>query len=275
MMSGVGLATVVGVPLGSWAGQQIGWRGAFWGLTALSAVAALVIGRFAPADQQREVPSVRSELAALRSRRLWLLLSATVFVTGGYMATFSYISPLLTERAGISTGAVPLVLVGFGIGSLVGTNAGGRFGDRRPLGTFITVAVSAVLILLLLIPLSSNALTTVVLVVLLGVTGMCVPPVATGLAVRFASSAPTLAAALAVSAFNTGIAVGSWIAGYALGTSLGATGPALVGAVMTALGLAPLLALAATGATRTDTPDLPAPQQDKPAGHEPNAYAAS
>jgi len=76
------------------------------------------------------------------------------------------------------------------------------------------------------------------------VTGMSIPPIATGLAVRFASSAPTLAAALAVSAFNTGIAVGSWMAGVALESSLGATGPALIGGVGAALGLVPLLALA-------------------------------
>src|SRR3954463_16573180 len=55
MMSGVGLATVVGVPLGSWAGQQVGWRGAFWALAALSALAAVVMGRFAPADERGDV----------------------------------------------------------------------------------------------------------------------------------------------------------------------------------------------------------------------------
>jgi DHA1 family inner membrane transport protein len=261
MMSGVGLATVVGVPLGSWVGQQIGWRGAFWALAVLAAVAALVIARFVPSDEHRDVPSVRTELAALSSARLWLLLAATVFVTGAYMATFSYISPLLTERAGIPAAAVPLVLVGFGIGSLVGTNTGGRFADRRPVATFLTAAIAVGLVLALLIPFSSTAATAVLLVLLLGVAGMAVPPVATGLAVRFAHSAPTLAAALAVAAFNTGIAVGSWAAGAALASPLGTTGPALVGVGMVVVGLVPLLALAMTRATRTGsatthTPDV-------------------
>jgi DHA1 family inner membrane transport protein len=245
MMSGVGLATVVGVPLGSWAGQQLGWRGAFWALAVLAAVAALVIARFVPSDEHRHVLSIRTELAALRSGRLWLLLAATVFVTGAYMATFSYISPLLTERAGLPDAAVPLVLIGFGIGSLAGANIGGRFADRRPVATFLTVAIGVGLVLLLLIPLSANPFTAVSLVVLLGVAGMAVPPVATGMAVRFAHAAPTLAAALAVSAFNTGIAAGSWTAGAALASALGATGPALVGVGMVAVGLVPLLALAA------------------------------
>jgi predicted MFS family arabinose efflux permease len=245
MMSGVGLATVVGVPAGTLAGQHLGWRGAFWALAVLAAAAALVIARFVPTDTERQIPSIRSEVSALRSRPLWLVLAATVLVTGGYMATFSYISPLLTDRTGLPAGAVPLVLVGFGVGSLIGTNAGGRLADRNPVGTFLAAACGAGVVLLLLIPLSTSVAATVVLVVLLGATGMSVPPVATGLAVRYASTAPTLAAALAVSAFNAGIAIGSWLAGHTLDSSLATTGPTVVGLAMVTLGLAPLLVVAA------------------------------
>jgi DHA1 family inner membrane transport protein len=261
MMSGVGLATVVGVPLGSWTGQHLGWRGSFWGLAVLAGVAALIIGRFVPDGEQGRAVTVGSQLAVLRSGRLWLLLAATVFVTGGYMATFSYISPLLTDQAGFSTAAVPLVLVGYGVGSLLGANAGGRFADRKPLATFTGAAAATGIIMVLIVLLSGNSVIAVTLVVLLGVAGMAVPPVATGLAVRFASSAPTLAAGLAVAGFNGGIALGSWIAGDALDSSLGATGPALVGAVMAVVGLMPLLALAATRATSRDAGPQPSPAQ--------------
>ncbi|MFD7283489.1 MFS transporter [Streptomyces sp. NPDC059862] len=258
MVSGAALATVGGVPVGTWAGQAVGWRGAFWALTVLAVLAAVLIGRFVPADEQRATASVRSEFAALRQGRLWLSMSATALITGGAMAAFSYITPLLTERAGISQGAVPLVLIGYGIGALAGTNLGGRLGDRKPLTTVTAAAISAALILLLLIPLSRMAVPTIVLVVLLGLAGMSVPPVVTSLAVRFAGNAPTLAAALAVSSFNTGIALGSWIAGSALDSSLGLTGPALVGTVMVTLGLAPLAALGAIRATRTpEAPEAP------------------
>jgi DHA1 family inner membrane transport protein len=121
------------------------------------------------------------------------------------------------------------------------------------LATFVIATIGVGLVLALLIPLSANAVTAVILVVLLGVAGMAVPPVATGLAVRFAHSAPTPAAALAVSAFNTGIAAGSWVAGVALASELGATGPALVGVGMAAVGLVPLLTLVAIRVTRTGT----------------------
>src|SRR3954468_3479867 len=85
MGSGVALATVLGVPLGSLAGDHLGWRGAFWAIAALAVVAAAVIGRFTPDDGSGAAVSVRSELRALRSVRLWLVLGATVLVMGGCM----------------------------------------------------------------------------------------------------------------------------------------------------------------------------------------------
>jgi DHA1 family inner membrane transport protein len=267
MMSGTGLATVVGVPLGSLAGQVIGWRGSFWALATLAVLAAALIARFVPAEERREIPRIRSEIAALRNRPIWLVLAGAVLVTGGWVAVFSFISPLLTDGAGLSATLVPMVLVGFGVGALVGTNVSGRLADRRPIGTFIAAALANTVVLALLAVLAGSPVIAVVLLVLLGVTGMAVPPVATGLAVCYARSGPTLAAALAVSAFNLGIALGSWVGGRALDSSLGVTGPALIGAVGAALGLVPLLALAR--ATK------PASHDEKTAGTHHHEHDAS
>src|SRR3954449_927794 len=251
--SGVALATVLGVPLGSLAGEQLGWRGAFWALAAFAVVAAAVIGRFTPGDAAGEAVSLRSELRALRSVRLWLVLGGTVLIMGGCMGTFSFISPLLTERSGIPLGLVPLVFVCFGVGSMIGTNGIGRFADRRPVAALIGCALAAGLVLLLLIPLSANPVTAVIVITLLGAVSMAIPTAATGLSVRLAHSAPTLAAAFTVSAFNGGVATGSAIGGHTLNTSLGETGPATLGVVMVALGLIPLAVLAMRRAGRTKT----------------------
>ncbi|MFZ3572319.1 MFS transporter [Streptomyces sp. BH097] len=278
MMSGMGLAIVAGVPLGSYVGQSIGWRGTFWALAVLAALAAVAIGKLVPAEEPHRdaAPSLRSQLGVVRHGRMWLVLAATALVSGGFLAAYSYISTLLTERTGISEGAVPLVLVGFGIGALVGTNVVGRLGDRRPLTAFFGIAGGSALVLLLLIPLSTSTVPTIVLVVLLGLTGMGITSIATPLAVRFGHTAPGLAAALTVSGFNVGIAIGSWIAGSALESSLGATGPEVVGLVMAALALIPLTVLAAMRATRTghtprETPSVPettAPQDPEAAAQE-------
>jgi predicted MFS family arabinose efflux permease len=263
MMSGMGLAIVAGVPLGSFIGQAIGWRGIFWALAILAALAAVVIGKFAPAEDHQEAVTLRSQLGVLREGKLWLVLATTALVSGGFLAAYSYISPLLTERTGISEAAVPLLLVGFGIGALLGTVVAGRTGDRKPLATYFAIGGGSAVVLLMLIPLSTFVVPTIVLVILLGFTGMGVTAIATPLAVRFGHSGPSLAAALTVSAFNVGIAAATWLAGVALDSTLGATGPAIVGAAMAILGLIPLIILALIRATRTTTPASAAAELDE------------
>ncbi|MET7683288.1 MFS transporter [Streptomyces sp. NPDC005423] len=247
LMGGLTLANVVGVPIGSFVGRYTGWRGPFWALAVLAALAAVFIGRFVPDAGRSAEVSVRAEARALRQGRLWLALAAAVLIMGGVLATYTYITPLLTDRAGIPAGAVPLVLIVFGLGALGGTAIGGRLGDRRPLATTLTAAVVTALALFLLIPLSTAPVTAVALVFLMALAGFTVNPVVTSLAVRFAGDAPTLTSALTTSAYNTGIAAGSALAATALDTSLGLTGPALVGAVSAALTLLPLIALALIG----------------------------
>ncbi|MFF4793359.1 MFS transporter [Streptomyces sp. NPDC001276] len=250
MMGGLTLANVVGVPIGSFVGQYTGWRGPFWALAVLAALAAVFLARFIPATEQRAEISVWAEVRALRQGRLWLALAAAVLIMGGVLATYTYITPLLTDRAGIRSGAVPLVLIVFGFGALGGTAIGGRLGDRRPMATTITAAAVTALALFLLIPLSTGPVTAVALVFLMALAGFTVNPVVTSLAVRFAGDAPTLTSALTTSAYNTGIAAGSALAGQALGSSLRLTGPALVGAASAALTLLPLIALALSGTRR-------------------------
>lgn len=243
--AGAMLANVVGVPLGAFAGQAVGWRGPFWALGALAAAAIVLIARTVPHDGgDREAVSVRSELSALRSGRVWLVLAACATTTGGVLAAYSYISPLLTDRSGIASGTVPLVLIGFGLGALAGSLAGGRLGDRRPHTVTLVAAAGATLLLLALSLLAGHAVPAVILVALLGFFGLGANPVLMSLAVRFARQAPVLASALTISAFNLGTAVGSWIAGLTLGSPLGATGPAVVGTAVAALTLAPTTALA-------------------------------
>ncbi|MFF7135785.1 MFS transporter [Streptomyces sp. NPDC008196] len=267
LLGGLTVATVAGVPLGAWLGQLSGWRGPFWVLAALSASAAAVVGRFIPADERREAPSVRAEFAVLRDVRVWLTLSAMTLLMGGVLATYTYVSPLLTERAGIPAGAVPMVLIGYGLGALLGTTVGGRLGDRHPLATLITSAATTTLVLLLLTLLSPSPVAAVILVTLLGMTGFAATPVLGALALRFSSSAPNLVSGLSGSAPNVGIAIGSWTAGIALTSPLEQAGPPLVGTVAVALTLLPLTALALMRATRSETsPHQPRAAADQTIG---------
>ncbi|MFC7672646.1 MFS transporter [Mycolicibacterium sp. GCM10028919] len=245
VLGGGMLANVIGVPLGAFAGQLIGWRGPFWVLAVLAALAFVLVIRYVPQDDPTQPQaSVRSEFASLRSARLWLVLASATMIMGGTLATYSYIAPLLTGRAGLPANLVPLALVGFGVGALAGSFLGGRLGDTRPYATALVAAGATAAILLAICLVSRHTLPTVVLVALLGLTSMTVNPILIALAVRFAKQAPTLASALSTSAFNLGTAVGSWMAGRALESPLSELGPPVIGTVIAALTLVPLAALA-------------------------------
>ncbi|MGP5931743.1 MFS transporter [Corynebacterium glyciniphilum] len=244
VLGGGMLANVVGVPLGAFAGQTIGWRGPFWALAVLSLLGALIIFRQVPADpDDAPTPSLRAELRALLDGRVWLVLAGCAVVCGSSLAVYSFISPLLTDNSGLAVSAVPLALVGYGIGAFFGSNIGGSVGARRPFALLFFSAAATFLVLVGLLLFSHNAAVTIVLVVLLGVFGMSTNPVLISMAVRYADRAPTLASAMATASFNVGTAVGSWIAGMTLATSLGASGPVAVGTIVAVLYFIPLALL--------------------------------
>jgi DHA1 family inner membrane transport protein len=239
------LATVLGVPLGAIAAQLVGWRGTFWALAVLAVAAVPMIARYVPHDRADDQQvSIRSELTALRSGRLWLALAACATTTGGVLAAYSFISPLLTDETGISSNVIPLVLAGFGIGSLVGSIVGGRLGDTHPHATTIIAPAGTTVILLAISLVASAPLATTILIALLGLFGLGANPALIALAVRYADHAPTLGSSLAVAAFNVGTAAASWVGGIALESSLTAVGPVVVGSVIAALTLIPTIALA-------------------------------
>lgn len=245
--AGGALATVLGVPIGVFIAQLVGWRGTFWALAVGAVIATGFVARLAHTDSSADAPrSLRGEVAGLRSSRLWLALLACATTTGGVLAAYSYVTPLLTDRAGVPAATVPLVLTGFGVGSLAGTLAAGRLGDAHP--GAVTIATPAVTILLLvgIAAFSATAPVLIVLIVLLGLFGLSANGVLISFAVRFAGRSAALGSGLAVAAFNAGTAVGTTIAGATITSPLGLTGPATIGTVVIALTLIPTAMLAVT-----------------------------
>lgn len=243
--AGGSLATVLGVPVGAFVAQHLGWRGTFWALGITAAIAVVFIARLVPADAPRpKGSSVMSELGDLRSSRLWLVLAACLKTTGGVLAAYSFIAPILTDQAGVPATLVPLVLAGFGICSFFGTLLGGRLGDKHPHAVVIVTPAATTLVLLAMALLTGSTWVTVVLVVLLGAFGLSANSVLIHLAVGHAGRAETLGSGLAVAAFNGGTAIGTTIAGATLTSSLGLSGPATVGTSIVALTLIPTITLA-------------------------------
>ncbi|GEM31499.1 MFS transporter [Nocardia neocaledoniensis NBRC 108232] len=259
MSGGLSLAVVAGVPLGTFAGQLTGWRGSFWILAILSLVTIVAVVKLTPADD-RETAAVSlraqlsAEVAGVRPWRMWVVLAVITLAQAGFLGAYSYISPLLTDRAGIASALVPLVLVGFGIGAVGGTALGGRLGDRFPLPVIAAAITATATLLLVLAATASHSLIVVGVVVLLGATGLGANPVLIAQTMRHAAPGSTLASSLATAAFNLGTAAGSALAATTLTTALGVVGPAVLGAGLTASALIPLALLAATARHRPPPP---------------------
>ncbi|GHD14300.1 MFS transporter [Streptomyces violarus] len=246
MVGGITLANIVGVPLGTAAGQLGGWQAPFWMLAALAVAAAAVVARQLPADTTRADTSLRAEAAALKHPRLWLVYLAIALIQAGIMAAYSYVAPLLTDRAHLATAFVPLAMLGFGVGALAGTTVGGRLGDRRPYATLIPATALTSALLAAITLWATNSVVAVVLVVLLGGAGFANNPIVVGEVVRIAGADRSLPMALATSAFQVGIAAGSWLGGIALTSGLGLRGPSLAGFAFALAALLPLGLLAAS-----------------------------
>ncbi len=244
MVGGVTLANILGVPLGTAGGQLLGWQGPFWVLAGLSAAAALLLAVKLPTSGAAVATSLRREVASLRSGRLWVVYLTTALLQGSFIASYSYISPLLTERAGIAPSVVPLVMLGYGAGALLGTVVGARLGDTRP---FVVLTPAGALIALTsagIVIWGGIAPVVIGLFVLLGAFGLSVAAIVVNEAVRSVGDANTLAVALSTSSFNIGIAAASWLGGATLASGLGTQGPPLVGAIAAAAAV--LTAIAVT-----------------------------
>lgn len=249
MVGGITLANIIGVPLGTAAGQLGGWQTPYWVLAALAVTAAAVIARRIPADTARADSSLRAEAAALKHPRLWLVYLSIALLQAGIMGAYSYVAPLLTDRAHLASSVVPLAMLGFGIGALTGTTVGGRLGDRRPYGTLIPAAALTTATLGAITLWATNSVVAVVLVVLLGAAGFAGNPIVVGQVVKIAGAGRSLPIALATSAFQIGIATGSWLGGIALTSSLDLKGPSLTGFAFALAALLPLGLLAASQRT--------------------------
>ncbi|MGX9347121.1 MFS transporter [Microbacterium sp. KNMS] len=251
MFTGLTAANVLGVPFGTFLGQELGWRSTFWaisaiGLIALAGVAALVPA--IPAPEERV--SLRRELRAFRSTQVWLSLVVTVLAFGGMFGAFTYIAYTLTEVSGFAAGAVPWLLVVFGAGLVLGNGIGGRLADRAIDRTLIVFTAALVVVLALFALLAGSQIATVVALFLMGGFGFGTVPGLQSRIMAYAGQAPTLASGANIGAFNVGNALGAWAGGVAITAGLGYTAPIWVGAAMTAAALAVLAVAAGMARTR-------------------------
>ena len=237
MMTGLTVACALGVPLTAVVGHAVGWRWSFVGVGAIGLLTLVAARAWVPRLAPLPGATVRTEVAALRNRRLWVAFGAGAIGFGGMFAVYSYVKPLLTEVTGLSVGLVPLVLALFGVGMTVGTLLGGRLADRSVLGTVVGGMVATIVVLVAIALVGRSPVPAVVAIVLLGVASQVLSLALQSRLMDVTPDAPSLGAALCHSALNVGNASGAFFGGLVIDAGLGYLAPAWLGAGLTALGL--------------------------------------
>ena len=239
LIGGLTVANVLGVPLGTYVGQEFGWRTTFWALALLAVAGLASVWRTIPGDGGvRRSTGVRSELATFRSPRLWLALATTALFQTAVMGWFSYLAPVLTDVAGLRPSWVPVALTLFGVGSLVGVQLGGRLADARPWRTMYAALAGLAGSLALLAVTARSGVVLTVLVFVVGVAAFTAAAPLNNRVLGLAGPAPTLASATNVTAFNIGNTLGPSVGGLTIAVGLGYLAPAVLGAAVATVALA-------------------------------------
>lgn len=236
MFSGLTVATVTGVPLGTFIGQQLGWRAAFIGIVAVGILAFLANIILIPSDLRKGTKTpFREQLTLITNGRLFLAFLITAIGYGGTFVVFTYLSPLLHEITGFKETTVAVILLGYGIAIAIGNIIGGKAANRKPISVlFYMFTIQSIILFVLTFtaPFKVVGLLTILLMGLfafMNVPGLQVYVVM--LAERYAPKAVDVASAMNIAAFNAGIAIGAYLGGLVT-DKLGLIHTPWVGALM-------------------------------------------
>jgi len=238
ILTGLTIANVVGVPLGTYLGQQWGWRSAFMVVTIVFALATVCIARFVPKHPGDAARTLRSELGVFRVGQVWLTLGIGAIGFGGFFAVYSYVAPLVTEVAGSPEWAVPIVLVIVGLGMTVGNLLGGYLADRDLRLTLMVGMAGLAIVLGMLALLSFQIVLLALLAFAVGLVSSVLSPAIQTRLMDVAGDNQSIAAAMNHSALNIGNSLGAFLGGVVIALGWGFTAPAWVGAVLALTGLA-------------------------------------
>lgn len=236
MFTGLTVATVTGVPFGTFIGQQLGWRMAFVIIIVVGVLALVANSWLVPSSiRKSKMTTVRDQIKLVTNGRLLLVFSITALGYGGTFVVFTYLAPLLQEITGFTEGAVAMILLGYGIAIAIGNIVGGKLSNRNPIkALFYMFIVQAIVLFVLMFtaPFKIAGLVTIFamgLLAFMNVPGLQVYVVM--LAERFVPTAVDVASAINIAAFNAGIAIGAYLGGV-ITDSIGLIHTSWIGALM-------------------------------------------
>lgn len=219
MFTGLTVALVTGVPLGTFIGQEFGWRFTFLAVSALGLIALVGSLILIPKDLKESVPTkISQQVSVLINPRLVLVYLITALGYGGTFIAFTFLVPILEQVTGFDSKVISIILLVYGVSVAIGNIWGGKLADRLgPIQALYRVFIGLALVLLVFSFTATNPYLAVATILVWGafafgnVPGLQVYVVQ--LAQQHASHAVDTASGLNIAAFNVGIAFGAWAGG--------------------------------------------------------------
>lgn len=216
MFTGLTVALVTGVPLGTYIGQTLGWQATFLTVAILGIIALAGSALLVPANlKQPPVTKLSAQMKVLTHPRLLLIYAITALGYGGTFTAFTFLAPILQEVAGFSAGSVGLIMLVYGVSVAIGNIWGGRLADQHGPIKALTLIFTGLAAVLLALTFSAHSPFGAVFTILIwgafafgNVPGLQVYVVK--LAERYTPDAVDVASGLNIAAFNVGIALGAW-----------------------------------------------------------------
>lgn len=242
MFTGLTVALVTGVPLGTWIGQHFGWRATFLVVSLLGLIALIGSAILVPKNLKQSIPATfKEQLQVIVKPRLLLVYLMTILGYGGTFTAFTYLAPILEQQTGFEPSAIGLIMLVYGVSVAVGNIWGGKLADKRGPTSALSIIFSALTIILLAFTFTMESKIAAVLTILIwgafafgNVPGLQLYVVKQ--AKKHTPNAVDVASGLNIAAFNIGIALGSIIGGSVVeGMTLQDT--AWIGAAISALAL--------------------------------------
>ncbi|SFQ34387.1 Multidrug resistance protein [Psychrobacillus psychrotolerans] len=236
MFTGLTVATITGVPFGTFLGQQLGWRFAFIAIVVIGIIGFIANSILIPSDLRKGTrTSIQDHVKLITNSRLLLIFLITALGYGGTFVVFTYLSPLLQSVTGFKQGTIAVILLVYGVAIAVGNMIGGKLANKNPIGSLFYMFIIQAIILLLLTFTAPFKVVGLITIILMGVFAfMNVPGLqvyVVMLAERYVPSAVDVASAMNIAAFNAGIAIGSYLGGI-VADSIGLIHTAWIGSIM-------------------------------------------
>lgn len=242
MFTGLTVANIVGVPLGTWLGQEYGWRMTFWAVAVVGVIAFAVLAIFLPKeDAAADMTEKGTSLSVLFSEPVVTSLAMTVLGFAAVFAVFTFIAPILTQVSGFAETTVSPILLLFGAGLVVGNLLGGRLADRNLDRALILSLGGLGVVLVAMEMLIGYPFAAAAMVGLLGAAGFAtVAPLQLRILQKASGMGQALASSLNIAAFNLGNAIGAWVGGLTIEHGPGLAHLPIVAAIfpVVAVGLA-------------------------------------